>query len=104
MKTARFALMLALMSFALVGFTNVNYGPASVVVKISLENASNDRGLAMAMYRQLDQAFLNVEHEGFYFVKVQHKNITFMIFGTYKDWKKFFFTKRMITEKNPTLL
>jgi len=103
MKTARFALMLALMSFALVGFSKVNCEPASVVVKISLENASHDRGLSMAMYRQLDQSFLKVEHEGFYVVKVQHKNITFMIFGTYKEWKKFFSAKERLPIKLPTL-
>jgi len=104
MKTARFALMLALMSFALVGFSNVKYGHASVVVKITLDNAQRDKGLSWVMYQQIDQSFLKVEHEGFYVAKVQYKNITFMIFGTYKEWKKFFSAKRMITEKNPTLL
>ena len=90
MKTAKFALIMALLSFALAGFSGVKFGHASVVVKIALENAQHDKGLSMAMYQQLDQSFLKVEHEGFYVVKVQHKNITFMIFGTYKEWKRFF--------------
>lgn len=103
MKTAKFALMMALLSFALVSFSNVNYSPASVVVKIALDNAQRDKGLSLAMYQQLDQSFLRVEHEGFYVARVNYKHVTFMIFGTYKDWKKFFSTKRMITENNPTL-
>ncbi len=103
MKTAKVALILALISFTLMGFASVNYDHASVIVKISLDNAQHDKGLSLVMYQQIDQSFLRVEHEGFYVAKVQHKNITFFIFGTYKDWKDFLNRKMVYPEKFPTL-
>lgn len=91
MKTARFALVMALLSFALVSFsTNDKTNPLRAEVKVSISKVYFDRGLVFAIYQQVDRSFLEFEHQGNYAVRVKYNNTVYYVYGSLKDWKSFY--------------
>lgn len=92
MKTFKFVLVAAFLSFAVTGFSIDNKNDVSKTVKISLSKALDSRGLVRAMYTQLDDDFLNLNSAGNaeYFVRVKYRKINYLIHGTYKEWVLFF--------------
>jgi len=91
MKTARFALIFALLSFALMSFsTNERNAPVRSEVKISISKVNFDRGLVFAIYQQVDRSFLEVEHQGDYSVRVKYNKTVYYVYGTLKDWQWFY--------------
>ena len=90
MKATRFAMILALLSFALMSFSSNENDRVPVGVKISIDKAIKDRALVFEMYRQIDESFLNFELSGYYYTKVRYNRATIVIFGSYKQWKNFF--------------
>ncbi len=90
MKTLKFALIAAFLSFALVGYSTDHKKTIVRTVKISIDKALDDRGLVREMYIQLDEKFLNVENSTLYFAKVKYQKNLYLIYGTYKEWESFF--------------
>jgi len=91
MKTARFALMLALLSFALVSFsTNERKAPITREVKISITKVNFDRGLVFAIYQQVDRSFLEIEHPGDYSVRLKYNKTIYLVYGSLREWEHFY--------------
>jgi hypothetical protein len=90
MKTLKFALIAAFLSFALVGYSTDHKKNVVRTVKISIDKALDDRGLVREMYIQLDESFLDVETSKMYFAKVRYHQNLYVIYGTYKQWESFF--------------
>lgn len=91
MKTARLALMLALLSFALVSFsTNERKAPVRSEVKVSISKVNFDRGLVFAIYQQVDRSFLEVERPGNYIARVKYNKTVYVIYGSLREWEHFY--------------
>ena len=92
MKTLKFVLIAAFLSFAVAGFSTDYQKKMSKTVKISLSKALESRGLVWAMYNQLDDDFLKLgsENNAPYVVKVKYRKCLYLIHGDYKEWVLFF--------------
>jgi hypothetical protein len=90
MKTTRFFLTIALVSFVMMSFADIPPVAKSPVVKISLEKAMNSKTLCSEMTKQLNMEFLKIEHPGYYVTKLRCGYTTFVIYGKYQEWIKFF--------------
>ena len=91
MKTARFALILALISFTLASVATDNKDRVvRSEVKISINNVNSDRGLVFAIYEQVDRSFLDVEHQGYYAVKVKYNRTVYYVYGSFREWERFY--------------
>ena len=102
MKTARFALILALLSITLIGFSqDFRSERKGARFYLSVDQAVTDRGLMYAMYRLIDKSFLDVEQPGLYVVKVNYNRATYVISGTRERWISFFTNDRRRTERRP---
>lgn len=102
MKTTRFFLVMALLSVALVSFSqDFRSDRKGSRIYLTVDQAVADRGLTFAMYRQIDKSFLNEEHPGLYVVRVNYLRNTFVISGTRERWISFFTHDRKRTERIP---
>ena len=89
MKTAKLAMITALVAFALMSFANANLGFSKNV--ISLKEASYKTELVRAIYSQVNPLeFLQSESSGLYTAQVVVKKVVYLITGTYKEWRFFF--------------
>ena len=96
MKTTKFVLIAAILTFALTSFTTYEPCPQSSdlysvisAVEMSLEAATQDAGLVKAMHAQIDKKFLQDDHQ-VYIAYVKYNRITYGISGTYAEWIRFF--------------
>jgi len=90
MKTVKFVLIAAFVTFALMSFSEDHKVKVNNIVSISLEKAMESRGLVRAMYLQLDQSFINAEKSGYYTAEVTFRGNRYLIRGSYKQWELFF--------------
>jgi hypothetical protein len=90
MKTMKFALIAAILSIALLGYSTDHKTNVVRTINISLEKALDDRGLVREMYIQLDDSFLETENLGRYTARVKYRNQLYVIGGTHKEWVLFF--------------
>ncbi len=92
MKTLKFVLIAAFLSFAVTGFSIDDRHKVTKTVTISLSKALESRGLVRAMYIQLDDDFLklNSRNRAEYIVRVNYHSFIYLIHGTYKEWVLFF--------------
>ena len=89
MKTTKLVLITAFVSFALMGFANA--GPTTSKNVISLKAAMQNTELVRAMYCQINVAdFLRSESSGLYTAQVVLGKASYLISGTYAEWKRFF--------------
>ena len=96
MKTTKVILVAALMVLATMGFSQAenqsNFDkqtPPTLEVKISLMNALQNAALVSAMRSQLNPDFLHGQLR-VYTVKVRLDQTIFHIWGTHRQWEKFF--------------
>jgi len=94
MKASRVVLMLALVSFALMSFAGNDVNRDLPKVKISIEKAAHNPGLAKAIYQQVDQSILRGDRLALITATVKYKNTVFTVFGTYNQWLTFFTVDR----------
>jgi len=99
MKASRIVLMLALVSFALMSFATNDVNLPRTTIKISIEKAAHNPGLTQAIYQQVDQSILGGDRPAIISVPVKYKNTTYIVFGTYEQWLKFFTTDRREVRK-----
>ena len=104
MKTTKVILVAAIMAFATMGFSQsktslptIQQVPQFSAV-ISLQSAMQNPSLVRVMHAQLSPAFLQVEKPS-YIVTVKLNRSTINVFGTYKQWKKFFSIAPMTTNQ-----
>jgi len=90
MKTAKLFLTVAFISFAMMTFATDKPQPKPVEIKISLEQALNNKTLCSEMIKQLNADFIQIEHPGYYYATVRCGYRTFLIYGKYQEWLSFF--------------
>ena len=93
MKTLKFALIAAILSFALISYGGIEPRPAKKMVKISLHKACQDPGLRAAMYDQVRAEFLKLEKPGLYYAFVYHNNCVYRVSAKHKEWIRFLKSK-----------
>jgi hypothetical protein len=105
MKTLRFTLIAVLVAFAAATFANADgfkTKPTKKIVSITLEQAVQVPGLAVAMFQQLNSDFL-LKNQHVYIKDVDYNGVTFRITGTYDGWVQFFRTLVRIPSENKWL-
>lgn len=101
MKTAKLAMIAALVAFGMTSFSANDPEVYPREVKISLQHAKCERSLVYAMYHQIDQHdLLAKELPGLYVARVRCANTIYLVHATYKEWKTFFTILRMYNCRN----
>jgi len=92
MKTTKFFLIVALISFATLNFSQPNDGNRDAVVKITLSSAMHNPGLNKALHEQLDSGFLDQTGTADRLISTRatYRGVVYMVFGTYAEWRLFF--------------
>jgi len=98
MKTTKIVMIVALMAFVAMSYAQVEQAP-TLSIKISLNAAKQDRALVSAILQQVDPRILLQGDQVLYTAKVKCRNVTFVIFGKYKEWVKFFSMYPTIDDK-----
>ena len=97
MKTLRFALIAAILSFAMISYAgSTPTTPVKKVVHITLAQALTEPGLVAAMYEQLSMSFLKLEQPGFYSATVKYTGAIYKIYATREAWVRFFINKPVL--------
>ena len=91
MKATKIVMFIALFAFVSTAYADVDPGPQTFSVKISLKAAKQDRGLVHAIYQQVDPRVLLQNDQILYFAKVKYGKVVYVIFGKYREWKRFFY-------------
>jgi len=95
MKTTKFVLIVALMAFGTMVFSQVAINPK--VEKIALERAMQNKTICKAMYEQLDiKVVLAGEHAGFCYAKVKVRDKVYLVYGKYYEWLNFFYHGKIV--------
>jgi hypothetical protein len=105
MKALRFTLIAVLVAFAAATFANADgfkTKPTKKIVNITLEQAAQVPGLAVAMFQQLNSDFLQ-NNQHVYTRDVVYNGVIFRITGTYDGWVLFFRTLVRIPSENKWL-
>lgn len=97
MKATRFFLMIALVSFALMSFATNDSDRPMLKVKISIEKASHNPGLAQAIYQQVDQSIMGNDTPAFISAEVKYNRTIYVVYGTHSQWLTFFTIDRTIS-------
>ena len=100
MKTVKFILVAAIVSFAMMSFANISQDVNKPQTKIAIEKALMSRGLQHAMDFQITEDLIAVERQGFYYAKVRYKDQVLIIYGTLRDWKKYFLERKWVGTKD----
>ena len=90
MKTMRFFLMIAAVSFATMIFASKHPAKKEFSVTISLEKALECKALSSEMVKHLNPGILSEEKPGSYYATIRFRNITYVIYGKYQEWASFF--------------
>lgn len=90
MKTTKVFLVIAILSFATMGFSQEKSSKSPLSVKMTISQAQQNFNLVVAMYQQLDPGSLQNEPNGFYVAQVIFKSTPYLIYGTLNEWKTFF--------------
>ncbi len=92
MKTTKFFLIVALLSFATLNFSQPNDGNRNALIKITLKSAMHNPELNKAMHEQIDSGFLDQTGtvDRLLSTRFVHRGVVYMVFGTYAEWKVFF--------------
>lgn len=64
-----------------------------ISICLTLKQAVTVPHLIQAIYSQVDAGFLNFEHGGSYSFPIRMKGTTYMVSGTYGEWKRLFMIK-----------
>ena len=103
MKTLRFALIAAILSFAMISYAgNKQSPPAKKIVHITLAQALTEPGLVAAMYAQLNMSFLKLEQPGFYSATVKYTNCIYKIYAPRQAWIRFFINRTVLVSSTST--
>jgi len=92
MKTTKFFLIVALISFATWNISQAINEDRQNVIGISLKEAMQNRGLVYVMHEQLNPRFLDptVTADKLFYAKVIFGRKIYSVYGTYADWINFF--------------
>jgi len=94
MKTVKFILIAAFVSFAMMSYSTVKADIDKPAQKISILKAMMSRGLVDAINLQVSEDLIAVERQGFYYAKVRYKDSVIIIYGSLRDWQKYFREKK----------
>ncbi len=99
MKTVKLGLLTVFLAFAALGFAiddNAVYNHTRQV-KISIEDACQSRGLVYAINNQLQESMLETQRDGGLIIfKVRYHKTVYHVFGTYKQWKDYFYRSKFV--------
>ena len=107
MKTIKVALITVILSFSMVTFANNinsnlnNYitQPSKNIINLSFEQAIQNPGLVIAMYKQVHIDFRSVSaNRHTISAYVVYMNYNIRITGTYAQWRNFFRSKWIMTK------
>ncbi len=92
MKTTKFFLIVALISFATWNISQAINEHHKNVIEIRLKAAMENPRLVNVMLDQLNTNFLDPSGtvDQLFYAKVRYSRITFVVFGTYSEWINFF--------------
>ena len=92
MKTTKFFLIVALLSFATLNISQAISEHHKNVIEIRLKAAMENPRLVKVMQDQLNPKFLDpsVNYDHLFYAKVKYFRITYVVFGTYSEWINFF--------------
>lgn len=91
MKTIKSIIALAFITFLCVNTTQSQQEFQERVLKISLQEASCNRGLVNALHQQVEQvALLSPDHPGMYIATIRCGRNYYMVHASYKEWMGFF--------------
>jgi hypothetical protein len=90
MKTLKFALIAAFLSVALIGYSTDHKKEVVRTIKITVDQALDERGLVREMYIQLDEKTFLKERTKVYVARIKYQKDLYLIHGTYKQWELFF--------------
>lgn len=91
MKTTKFFLIVALLSFATLTFSQSVNDIPRLTVKITLNCAMQNPELVKVMHEQLNSDFLIIGDESRLFTaKVNFRHARYLVTGNYREWKYFF--------------
>jgi len=107
MKTVKFILIAAFVSFAMMSYSTIKADVYKPDPKISINKAMMDRGLLDAMNLQISEDLIDVERDGYYFAKVKWDGRIVIIYGKLKDWEKYFRERKWVSveeyRESPTI-
>ncbi len=94
MKTTKFFLIVALLAYAALSYSQPEPVKTPYTIKISFERAMQKPGLVLAMRQQLNVSLINSTSGGhvpeYFYGYVIYKSQRYCICGTLKEWKAFF--------------
>jgi len=102
MKNLKLVMIAALITFTSVGFAQTGEYIGKLkpeTIKISLDEALAMPGLVEAMYEQLDESMLDGEPGEVVVLKVEYKDVVFLIIGKREAWLSFFEKEKVIIEE-----
>ena len=92
MKTTKFFMIVALLSFATWTISQAISEPPKYVIQIRLKAAMENPRLVKVMLDQLNPNFLDPSgtEDQIFYAKVRYSRITYVVSGTYAEWINFF--------------
>ena len=95
MKTTKFVLIIALLSFGAMVFSHEAVKPR--ITKIALERAMQNKTICKAMYEQLNMNdVLQSDRAGFYTALVKANDKLYLVYGKYYEWLNFFYHGKIV--------
>lgn len=101
MKTLKFVLIAAFVSFAMMSFSTTILDVDKPDKKIHVNHAMMDRGLLDAMNLQISEDLIEVERPGMYYVKIRFRGSFITIYGDLKSFQKYFRARKWVSERAP---
>jgi hypothetical protein len=96
MKNLKFALIAAFLSLALAGYSTDYKKDVVRTIKITINQAMDERGLVREMYIQLNEKTFLKERTKLYVARIKYRKNLYLIQGTYKEWESFFLMDNLL--------
>ena len=96
MKTVKFLLITAFVSFTMMSYSATKYDPMKAGVNIAVETAMQNTDLFTAMIYQVNEDMLNGEQRGFYVARVIYNGQAYFIHGDLKSWQAYFIQSKWV--------
>jgi len=100
MKNLKVLLITALVSVALLSYSDNLPKNLKSITKISISQVSTVPGLTGAVYSQVNPNLIKFEKQASYHAVVTHKKKTYYVFGPRVAWQKFFNKKPVQAQTN----
>jgi len=103
MKTLKFVLVAAFISFSMMGYSHIGYNPGIANLNVAIETAMSNSELLLDMFHQINEDMIKGEHRGFYIARVLHKGQTYLIHGDLEAWEAYFILSKWVDNNNNSI-